>query len=176
MAVRGHGKKRASGNAPSLTHVDSKGEARMVDVSGKPETVREAVARGALIVSREAFEAVRGNRVAKGDVLTVARIAGIQAAKQTSALIPLCHPIPLDHVEVKAVLDAAGCRIELQATARTRSSTGVEMEALTAVTVAGLAAYDMIKAIDRGAVLTEVRLVSKSGGARGAYARAGERS
>jgi len=158
----------------TLSHVDSRGQARMVDVSGKPETVREAVARGALLLSREGFDAVAENRIAKGDVLTVAKIAGIQAAKGTASLIPLCHPIPLDHVEVVATLDAGRCRVEFEARARTRSSTGVEMEALTAVTVAGLAAYDMIKAVDRTAVLTEVRLVSKSGGRSGPYRRAGE--
>jgi cyclic pyranopterin phosphate synthase len=146
----------------------------MVDVSGKPESIREAVARGALSLSREGFEAVLENRIAKGDVLTIAKIAGIQAAKGTASLIPLCHPIPLDHVEVTATLDAATRRIEIEARTRTRSSTGVEMEALTAVTVAGLTAYDMVKAVDRTAVLSEVRLVSKSGGRSGSYRRAGE--
>jgi cyclic pyranopterin phosphate synthase len=146
----------------------------MVDVSGKPASIREAVARGALSLSREGFEAVLENRVLKGDVLTIAKIAGIQAAKGTASLIPLCHPIPLDHVEVNATLDAATRRIVIEARTRTRSSTGVEMEALTAVTVAGLTAYDMVKAVDRTAVLSEVRLVSKSGGRSGGYRRAGE--
>ena len=157
-----------------LSHADKSGSARMVDVSAKPETIREAVARGALAVSREAFEAIERNRLAKGDVLTVAKIAGIQAAKGTASLIPLCHPIPLDHIEVIATLDAARSRIEFEARARTRSTTGVEMEALTAVTVAALAAYDMIKAVDRSAVIEEIRLVSKSGGRSGEYRREGE--
>lgn len=157
-----------------LTHVDRRGAARMVDVSAKPETVREAVARGALRLSREAFEAVAANRIAKGDVLTVARIAGIQAAKRTATLVPLCHPIPLDHVHVAATLDAAGSRIEFEARTRSRAATGVEMEALAAVTVAALAAYDMVKAVDRSAVLAEIRLVSKSGGRSGPYRREGE--
>jgi len=167
--------KSTTKRAAELSHVDAKGEVRMVDVSGKAGSLREAVARGALVLSRKGFEAVAENRVAKGDVLTVAKIAGIQAAKGTASLIPLCHPIPLDHVEVTATLDAGGCRIEIEARTRTRSSTGVEMEALTAVTVAGLTAYDMVKAVDRTAVLSEIRLVSKSGGRSGPYRRAGEK-
>jgi len=158
-----------------LTHVDAGGEARMVDISGKERTVREATARGWLEVSPEALEAVRANRLEKGDILAVARLAGIQAAKATATLIPLCHPLALDHVEVSARVDEGSSRIELEARARTRWGTGVEMEALTAVTVAGLAAYDMIKAVDRTAVLSGVRLVAKSGGRSGAYRRKGER-
>lgn len=154
-----------------LSHVDSKGAARMVDVSSKPETAREALARAAISMNRSAFEAVAENRLAKGDLLAVARIAGIQAAKRTSSLIPLCHPIPLDHVEVTTTLDEAGRRIEFEARTRTRAATGVEMEALTAVTVAALAAYDMIKAVDRAAVVSNIRLVSKSGGRSGDYRR-----
>lgn len=160
--------------APRLSHVDARGEARMVDVSSKPGTVREAVARAALILGSQGFEAVAQNLLAKGDVLTVAKIAGIQAAKRTASLIPLCHPIPLDHIEVLTTLDPERRAIEFEARARTRSSTGVEMEALTAVTVAGLTAYDMVKAVDRSAVLTEIRLVSKSGGRTGDYRRPGE--
>jgi cyclic pyranopterin phosphate synthase len=158
-----------------LTHVDARGTARMVDISEKPQTEREAVARGALEVSREALRAVKANKLAKGDGLAVARLAGIQAAKETAGLIPLCHPIPLEHVEVAATLDEKASRINLEARARTRWGTGVEMEALTAVTVAGLAAYDMIKSLDRTAVLSGVRLVAKSGGRSGRYRRRGER-
>jgi cyclic pyranopterin phosphate synthase len=146
----------------------------MVDVSEKEATLREAVARGALQMGREGFDAVAGQKIEKGDVLTVARIAGIQAAKRTSSLIPLCHPIALDVVEVDAQLDPATLRIEFEARTRARAATGVEMEALTAVSVAGLAAYDMIKAVDRSAVLSEIRLVSKSGGRSGTYRRPGE--
>ncbi len=146
----------------------------MVDVSSKPETFREAVARGVLTLNRDALDAVEAGRLEKGDVLAVARLAGIQAAKETASLIPLCHPVPLDQIEVEASLDREAGRIEIEARARARWSTGVEMEALTAVTVAGLTAYDMVKAIDRSAVLSEIRLVSKSGGRSGAYRRAGE--
>ena len=174
MAVKRKGTARGRGRAGRLSHVDARGRARMVDVSEKAGTVREAVARGTLTLSREACEAVAANRLAKGDLLAVARIAGIQAAKATASLVPLCHPIPLDHVAVDAALDRERCRIEFEARARTRASTGVEMEALTAVTVAGLTAYDMVKAIDRGAVLSEIRLVAKSGGRSGVYRRPGE--
>jgi cyclic pyranopterin phosphate synthase len=146
----------------------------MVDVSSKPETVREAVARGVLTLNRDALDAVAAGQLAKGDVLAVARLAGIQAAKETASLIPLCHPVPLDHIEVEASLDRKAGKIEIEARARARWSTGVEMEALTAVTVAGLAAYDMVKAIDRNAVLSEIRLISKSGGRSGAYRRTDE--
>ncbi len=148
----------------------------MVDISEKAPTLREAVARGWLEVSPEAFRAVQDNRLEKGDILAVARLAGLQAAKATAGLIPLCHPLPLDHVEVTARLDEASSRIELEARARTRWGTGGEMEALKAVAVAGLTAYDMIKAVDRSAVLSGVRLVAKSGGSSGAYRRKGERA
>jgi cyclic pyranopterin phosphate synthase len=147
----------------------------MVDVTAKPPTTREAVAGGGLTLSRGAFRAVAENSLSKGAVLAVARLAGIQAAKETASLIPLCHPVPLEHVEVNVSLDEPGGRIEIEARARARWTTGVEMEALTAVAVAGLAAYDMVKALDKTAVLTEVRLVSKSGGRSGAYRRPGER-
>ncbi|HXI03365.1 MAG TPA: cyclic pyranopterin monophosphate synthase MoaC [Candidatus Saccharimonadales bacterium] len=168
--MKGKRAKRATGKS-RLSHVDAKGEARMVDVSGKPPTAREAVARGWLQVSREALRAVRDNALAKGDLLAVARLAGIQAAKETASLIPLCHPLPLEHIEVEARVDEETSRINLEATARTRWATGVEMEALTAVAVAGLTAYDMIKAVDRTAVLSGVRLVKKSGGRSGAWQR-----
>jgi cyclic pyranopterin phosphate synthase len=154
-----------------LSHVDARGAARMVDVSGKAPTAREAVARGWLQVSQEALQAVRDNTLAKGDLLAVARLAGIQAAKETASLIPLCHPLPLEHIEVEARVDEETSRINLEARARTRWATGVEMEALTAVAVAGLTAYDMIKAVDRTAVLSGVRLVKKSGGRSGAWRR-----
>jgi cyclic pyranopterin phosphate synthase len=157
-----------------LTHVDGSGKARMVDISGKEATIREAVARGWLEISQEATEAVLSNSLKKGDLLAVARLAGIQAAKETSSLVPLCHPLPLDHIEVNVEVDGDARRIKLEARARSRWGTGVEMEALTAVTVAGLAAYDMIKAVDRTAVLSGVRLVSKSGGRSGSYRRSGE--
>ena len=150
-----------------LTHVDSKGAARMVDVGAKPATDRRATARGKLLVSRETLELVRTGSAPKGDVLAAARIAGIMAAKRTPDLIPLCHPLPLSHAAVDLVLESDGIAIE--ATVGTTAPTGVEMEALTAVTVAGLTLYDMLKAVERGARLTDVRLVAKSGGRSGEF-------
>ena len=154
-----------------LSHVDSSGKARMVDVSRKTPTRRRAVARGLVTLSREAFERIRDNRAKKGDVLGVARIAGICAAKRTSELVPLCHPVPLDLVEIKLELDARRRAVVIEAIAATRASTGVEMEALTAVAVAGLTVYDMIKAVDRTAVVSEIKLIEKSGGRSGHYKR-----
>ena len=154
-----------------LSHVDSGGKARMVDVSGKTPTRRRAVASGVVTLSKEAFERVRQNSSDKGDVLGVARIAGICAAKRTSELIPLCHPVPLDLVELKLELDAVRRAVLIEASALTRSRTGVEMEALTAVAVAGLTVYDMIKAVDRSAVVSEIKLIEKSGGRSGHYKR-----
>ena len=150
-----------------LSHVDARGEARMVDVSAKPVTVREAVARGRVTMSREAVRLVRAGALKKGDPLQVARLAGIMAAKRTSELIPLCHPLPLSHVDVDLTPRADGYDVE--ARARTSARTGVEMEALTAVAVAALTIYDMVKAVDRAMVIGEIRLVEKSGGRSGHY-------
>ena len=150
-----------------LTHIDSKGAARMVDVGAKDVTERRAVARGLLRVSPSTIELIRDGATPKGDVLAAARLAGIMAAKRTSELIPLAHPLPLTHASVDLVLGAGG--ISIEATVATSARTGVEMEALTAVTVAGLTLYDMLKAIERGARLTDVRLVAKSGGRSGEY-------
>lgn len=150
-----------------LTHVDRKGAARMVDVSAKPATDRRATARGKLLVSQATLELVRTGEAPKGDVLAAARIAGIMAAKRTPDLIPLCHPLPISHAAVELTLESDGIAIE--ATVGTTAPTGVEMEALTAVTVAGLTLYDMLKAVERGARLTDVRLVAKSGGRSGEY-------
>ncbi len=154
-----------------LSHVDTKGRARMVDVGSKRPTRREAVAEASVHLSAEAFELVRENRLAKGDVLTVAQLAGIQAAKRTWELIPLCHPLPLDAVEVRLTLDTRGRRVLIEAKARTRASTGVEMEALTAAAVAGLAIYDMVKGVDRAARITGLQVVRKSGGKSGVFRR-----
>jgi cyclic pyranopterin phosphate synthase len=151
----------------SLSHVDESGKARMVDVGGKPETARSATARGQVRMSKEAFEAVRGNAVAKGDVLTVAQVAGITAAKRTGELIPLCHPLGLDAVDVKVALDPALPGVTVEATIRVTGRTGVEMEALTAVAVSCLTVYDMVKAMDRSMVIEQVRLIEKTGGTRG---------
>ena len=153
--------------AKKLTHVDATGAARMVDVSAKPATDRRATARGKLLLSRETLDLIKEGRTPKGDVLAAARIAGIMAAKRTPDLIPLAHPLPLSHASVDLVFEKDGIAIE--ATVGTTAPTGVEMEALTAVAVAGLTLYDMLKAIERGARLTDVRLVAKSGGRSGEY-------
>lgn len=154
-----------------LTHTDPKGKARMVDVGPKQASRREALAAGCVTLSREAFDLVRENRARKGDVLAVAQIAGIQAAKRTWELIPLCHPIPLDSIDVTLDLDTAGRRVLIEARVATRASTGVEMEAMTAVAAAGLTVYDMVKAVDREAVVGEVRLLEKRGGKSGRFRR-----
>ena len=150
-----------------LTHVDERGAARMVDVGAKQATERRAVARGRLALSAETVALVREGRTPKGDVLAAARIAGIMAAKKTSELIPLTHPLPISHASVDLSFDDGGVAIE--ATVATSARTGVEMEALTAVTVAGLTLYDMLKSVERGARLTDVRLIEKSGGRSGTY-------
>ncbi len=150
-----------------LTHLDDKGAARMVDVGDKPDTDRRAIARGLLRVSPETIALVRDGKTKKGDVIAAARIAGIMAAKRTSELIPLAHPLPITHASVDVTIEATGIAIE--ATVATTAQTGVEMEALTAVTIAGLTLYDMLKAVERGARLTDVRLVAKSGGRSGEY-------
>jgi cyclic pyranopterin phosphate synthase len=153
--------------AKKLTHIDAKGAARMVDVSAKPATDRRATARGKLLLSRATLDLIKEGRTPKGDVLAAARIAGIMAAKRTPDLIPLAHPLPLSHASVDLAIETDGIAIE--ATVGTNGPTGVEMEALTAVAVAGLTLYDMVKAIERGARLTDVRLVAKSGGRSGEY-------
>jgi cyclic pyranopterin phosphate synthase len=154
-----------------LTHVDELGRARMVDVGGKPESERTAVAEGAVRMSREAFDQVAAQAVAKGDVLAIAEVAGIMGAKHTGALIPLCHPLDLDLVEVEARLEPELPGVRVTAIAKVSGRTGVEMEALTAVAVACLTVYDMVKAIDRSMSIDEVRLVSKTGGTRGDWRR-----
>ena len=148
-----------------LTHLDEAGAARMVDVSAKDDSVREAVAEGRISMSAEALEAIKGGLVKKGDVLATARIAGIMAAKKTSELIPLCHPLPLSSVAIDFDIEERGIRAT--ATARCTGKTGVEMEALTAASTALLTIYDMAKAIDKSMVIDGVRLLSKSGGKSG---------
>jgi cyclic pyranopterin phosphate synthase len=152
-----------------LTHFDERGAARMVDVAAKPETHRVAVAAGSIRMRPETLAIVRTGTAKKGDVLGVARIAAIQAAKRTSELIPLCHPVPLTSVEVDFSIDEAGSRIECRATVECTARTGVEMEALTAVQVALLTIYDMCKAVDRGMVMESTRLMEKRGGKSGTY-------
>ena len=150
-----------------LSHFDDAGRARMVDVSGKPPTRREATASAFVSLSAEVLAALPNNP--KGNPLEIARIAGIQAAKRTSDLIPLCHPLPLSFVDVTAQLQPGG--VELRSTAATTAGTGVEMEALTAVTIAALTIYDMCKALDKGILIRDVQLESKSGGKSGDYQR-----
>ena len=152
---------------PRLSHVGNRGEITMVDVSAKAITTREAVARGHITMSREAIGQIRSGAVAKGDPLQAARIAGIMAAKRTSDMIPLCHPLPLSHAEV--VLRPRRDGYEIEARVRTTAQTGVEMEALSAVSVAALTIYDMIKAVDRGMVIGDIRVVEKRGGRSGHY-------
>ncbi len=152
-----------------LTHVDESGAARMVDVSGKPVTARTAVASGRVLVSQRVVELLRGEGVPKGDALAVARVAGIMAAKQTPALIPLCHPLAISAVTVDLAVADDG--VDITATVSTADRTGVEMEALTAVSVAALTVIDMVKAVDKGATITEVRVQSKTGGKSGDWAR-----
>jgi len=147
-----------------LSHLDQEGRARMVDVSGKPATARSAVAEGTIRMSEEAFRLVRDQAVAKGDVLGVAQVAGTMAAKRTAELIPLCHPLALDHIAVEATLDEALPGVQVRASARMVGRTGVEMEVLTAVSVALLTVYDMVKAVDRHMEIGPVRLVEKHGG------------
>jgi cyclic pyranopterin monophosphate synthase len=153
----------------TLSHLDEEGRVRMVDVGDKPVTTRIAVASGFVRMDASTVEAVRERRTPKGDPLEVARVAGIMAAKRTAELIPLCHPLPLNHVDVQLDLRADG--IAIVATASTDGKTGVEMESLTAASVAALTIYDMCKAIDKAMVITEIRLESKSGGRSGNYER-----
>jgi cyclic pyranopterin monophosphate synthase len=157
-----------------LTHVDDQGRARMVDVGGKPVTARTASAEGAVRMSSAAYELVAAHGVSKGDVLAVAELAGTMAAKRTGELIPLCHPLGLDAIQVEARLDSELPGVRVLATASVTGRTGVEMEALTAAAVACLTVYDMVKAVDREMVVESVRLLSKTGGTRGDWHRAGE--
>jgi cyclic pyranopterin phosphate synthase len=156
----------------SVLHVDARGRARMVDVGSKRSTRRTAVARGALAMGTRAFEALASGQLAKGDAIAVARLAGIQAAKKTSEIVPLCHPLSLESVEVAIELSRVRREAIVTATTRITGKTGVEMEALTAVAASCLALYDMIKAIDRAAVIREIVLLEKTGGRSGRYRRA----
>ena len=157
----------ASDPGLSLTHLDDQGRVNMVDVGGKPTTDREAVARGWVSLQPETLRLLREGLMKKGDVLTTAQLAGIMGAKRTAELIPLCHPLPLNRVDVELGLDEGQCRVNITATASTSAKTGVEMEALTAVSVAALTIYDMCKAVDRGMRIEGIRLVSKRGGQSG---------
>jgi cyclic pyranopterin phosphate synthase len=152
-----------------LTHFDAEGKAAMVDVTDKDVTERVATAAGSVLMQPETIALITAGGVKKGDVLSVARLAGIMGAKRTPDLIPLCHPLPLTSVKVDLTVDAARNAVDITATCKLKGQTGVEMEALTAVAVAALTVYDMCKAVDRGMRLTEIRLLHKSGGKSGTY-------
>ena len=157
--------------ARELSHVDARGKFRMVDVADKPVSVRSASASGYILMQAETFKAIQNNTLAKGDVIPVARLAGIQAAKRTADLIPLCHPLPLSGIEVLVNLDESLPGVRVQSSVRTTAQTGVEMEALTAVSVALLTVYDMAKALDRTMVISEIVLREKRGGTKGDFTR-----
>ncbi|HXJ32523.1 MAG TPA: cyclic pyranopterin monophosphate synthase MoaC [Candidatus Eisenbacteria bacterium] len=158
-----------------LSHVDRSGRARMVDVSAKAVTAREAVARGEVAMRPQTLRMIASGTLPKGDVLAVAKLAGIMAAKRTADLVPLCHPLALSHVDVVLAPDAEASRVTIESTVRVEARTGVEMEALAAVAVAGLTLYDMCKAVDREMTIGAIRLVEKRGGRSGTFVRRGER-
>ena len=159
----------AEDNTNKLTHFDAEGKAVMVDVGAKQETERVAIAAGNITMSREAFELVKSGSMAKGDVLGVARIAGIMAAKSVDRLIPLTHPLMINKAEVDFSFDDEGCRVEIEAVVAITGKTGVEMEALTAVSVSALTIYDMCKAVDKTMKINDIRLLSKTGGKSGDF-------
>ena len=163
-------------DSPALSHVDDQGQARMVDISHKPTTARTAVAAGRVIVGAEALKLIRENEIRKGDVLTVSNVAGVLGAKQTSRLLPLCHDVVLQNVEIEFELDEEAGAVDVRAITKTVGPTGVEMEALTAVTVAALTVYDMCKSVTKEIEITGVRLLAKSGGRGGDYRRPGPRN
>jgi cyclic pyranopterin phosphate synthase len=154
---------------PKLTHFDKKGRAKMVDISKKADTVREAVVRGSVFMNPNTFKRIISGEISKGDVFAVARVAGIMGAKKTSEIIPMCHPLNLSHVEINFIPFEKESRIDIEAKVKIRAKTGVEMEGFVAVATAGLTIYDMCKAIDRGMVLSNIHLVKKTGGKSGTY-------
>jgi len=170
MARRAKAGPSSRGGA-ALTHIDAQGNARMVDVGEKPETKRVAVAAGRIVMAPATLRLIDRKGAAKGDVLAVAQLAGIMAAKQTGALIPLCHPLGLDSVELILKINRKASAVDITATCKVTGRTGIEMEALTAVSVAALTVYDMVKAVDREMVISEIRLLHKSGGKSGTYDR-----
>ena len=159
-----------------FTHFDEEGKARMVDVSAKPATLREAVASGRIVMKPETLRMIGEGQVAKGDVLGVARLAGIMAAKRTGDLIPLCHPLPVTSITIEFALDEAASAVDIKSTVKTVGQTGVEMEALVAASVAALTIYDMCKAADREMVISDIKLLRKSGGKSGVFVRSDTRS
>ncbi|MGO9376919.1 MAG: cyclic pyranopterin monophosphate synthase MoaC [Dissulfurispiraceae bacterium] len=159
-----------------LTHFDDEGKARMVDVTEKTATVREAVTFGSISMKAETLNLIKKGKIAKGDVLGVARVAGIMAAKKTSELIPMCHPLNITSVSIDFIIDDKKKKVEIETTVKVSGQTGVEMEALTATSIAALTIYDMCKAIDREMVISEIMLLSKSGGKSGTFRRNSRRS
>jgi cyclic pyranopterin phosphate synthase len=153
----------------TMTHFDKKGRAKMVDVSKKTETLRKAVVRGSIFMNPKTFKKIMSGEIAKGDVFAVARVAGIMAAKRTSEIIPMCHPLNLSHAEINFTPFEEESRIDIEAKVRIKAQTGVEMEGFVAVVAAGLTIYDMCKAIDRGMVISSIHLVKKTGGKSGTY-------
>jgi len=159
-----------------FTHFDEEGKARMVDVSAKPATLREAVASGRIVMKPETLRMIGEGQVAKGDVLGVARLAGIMAAKRTGDLIPLCHPLPVTSITIEFALDEAASAVDIKSTVKTVGQTGVEMEALVAASVAALTIYDMCKAADREMIISDIKLLRKSGGKSGVFIRSDTKS
>jgi cyclic pyranopterin phosphate synthase len=153
-----------------LTHFNKKGRARMVDVSKKRETTREAVVRGSVFMNPKTYKQIMSGKIAKGDVLAVAKVGGIMAAKKTSEIIPMCHPLNLSHVEINFYPSEKESRIDIEAIVKIKAQTGVEMEGFVAVATSGLTIYDMCKAVDRGMVISNIHLVKKTGGKSGTYA------
>jgi cyclic pyranopterin phosphate synthase len=156
-----------------LTHINEEGRARMVDVSEKCDTVREAIATGSISMKRETIERIKEGSISKGDVLSVAQVGGIMGAKSTSQIIPMCHPIMMSGCDISFHMDFENSKIDITATAKIVGKTGIEMEALTAVSIAALTIYDMCKAIDRGMVISDIMLLKKSGGKSGIFERKG---
>jgi len=157
------------GGMAKLTHFDKSGRARMVDVSKKAETLREAVVRGSIFMNPATFKKIMSGEITKGDVFSVAKVAGIMAAKKTSEIIPMCHPLNLSHIEINFFPFRKESRIDIEAKVKIKAQTGLEMEGFVAVAVAGLTIYDMCKAIDRGMILSDIHLVKKKGGKSGTY-------
>ena len=156
-----------------FTHLNKEGRARMVDVSDKDETHREAIARGSIFMKKETLEKIKGGAIKKGDVLSVAQVGGIMGAKNTPGIIPMCHPIMISGCDISFEMDFKKCKIDITATTKTVGQTGVEMEALTAVSIAALTIYDMCKAVDREMVISDIMLLKKSGGKSGLFEREG---
>ena len=159
---------------PDFTHFNEQGRAKMVDVGEKPVTVRTAVAAGRVLVNENTFALIKSGGMKKGDVLTVAQVAGVMGAKRTPDLIPMCHPILIDGINLELYLDEARCSVEIEATVSCAGRTGVEMEALTAVSTAALTVYDMCKAVQKDMVISDIRLLNKTGGVHGDYERKSE--